>query len=93
MTETIVLLGEVAPAPPTAIPDTILAWLLAEAELLREESVFGGNSLRLLVYSGRFFIQETSDREELLLRAYANRVDAENFMEHRLEDHERQWDG
>ncbi len=87
------ILGEVAPAPPIAIPDATLAWLHTEAELLREESVFGGNRLRLFKYSDRCFVQETSDREEILLRGYANRIDAETFMAKRLNDHERQWDG
>jgi hypothetical protein len=93
MTDSQVNLGDIAAAPPTVIPDTVLSRLLVEAELLREAMVFGRDPLRLFRYSRRYLVQETSDREEILLRGYASRDDAEDFLTCRLEDHERQWDG
>lgn len=80
-------------AVPTVVPASILDALRNEAELLREEGVFGGGSLRLFRLGERHLVQETSDREEILLRGYGTREEAEAFLARRLEDYERQWDG
>jgi len=78
---------------PRQIDGESLAALRARCPLLCEESVFGGEALRLLACDERFLVQETSDRGEILLRAWPAREAAEAFIDQRLADYERLWDG
>lgn len=87
------ILADLGPTPPRRIDEAALARLFADGELLREEAVFGGRALRLFLGAGRHLFQEVDDEGVILLRAYASREEAEAFVNRRLEDHERQWDG
>lgn len=78
---------------PRAIDGATLGALLARCELLREEPVFGGEAIRLLRCGARFVVQETTDEPAILLRAWDLRAAGEAFVNRRLEDYERQWDG
>ncbi len=87
------ILAGLGPLPPRKVDEAALARLFADGELLREETVFGGQSLRIFLAAERHVFQEVDDKGAILLRVYPSREEAEAFVKRRLEDYERQWDG
>jgi len=86
------LLAGLTPKP-RAMDPAAAAALRAQCELLREEPVFGGEVLRLLACGERFVACEVGERGEQLLRAWPERAVAEAWIDKRLADYERLWDG
>lgn len=67
--------------------------LLAGCELLRTDPAAVGEPRRTLRCGDRIIVQETSDRGEILLRAFADEAAAAAFVAGRNEVCDRMWDG
>ena len=68
--------------------------LIAAAELLREEETHVAGRIRILRVDDRILVQEqVPETQDLLVRGLPSRQAADRFVEDRLADYERMWDG
>ena len=80
-------------APPQSIDRGRLAQLLDAAELLREERPGLAGPLRVLRHDGAVLVQEESPAGEILLRARPDLDKANAFVDRRLRQYDKMWDG
>lgn len=83
----------VVAAPPERIDRDHLARLLAAAELLREERPGLAGPLRVLRLAGAVLVQEETPAGEILLRSRPDLDQANAFVERRLRQYDKMWDG
>jgi hypothetical protein len=67
--------------------------LLDIADTIRADDTRLSGWIRILSIGGRLVIQEETPEGEIVLRRLASRQDAEDFVERRLADYDRMWDG
>jgi hypothetical protein len=67
--------------------------LLEVAETLRADDTRLAGWIRILSIDGHVAVQEETPEGEVLLRGLVSREAAEGFVERRLADYERMWDG
>ena len=68
--------------------------LLAASKLLREEDTHFAGFIRILSFESRILVQEQlPDGSKVLLRGFAAREKAEEFIRERLDTYDRMWDG
>jgi hypothetical protein len=67
--------------------------LLACATILKEENTSLSDFIRILKYNDDIFVQEMSDKYEILLRKMNSLEEAESFVKERLDFYDRKWDG
>lgn len=70
-----------------------LPGLLEVAVTLRAEDTRLAGWIRILRIEGRVVVQEETPEGEVLLRGLASRGAAEGFVDRRVSDYERMWDG
>lgn len=75
------------------IEDFQLEAILKESEIIREEDTQLSDYIRLLKFDKNLFIQETTFKEEILLRKIDSMKNADLFIKERLDYYERKWDG
>ena len=66
---------------------------LAVADTIRADDTGLAGWIRVLFIDGRVAVQEQTTDGEILLRRLASRDAAEQFVDRRLTDYERMWDG
>jgi hypothetical protein len=67
--------------------------LLEKAEAVRADDTCVAGWIRILRINDRFTVQEQTPGGEVLVRRMVSREAAERFVEGRLRDYERMWDG
>lgn len=67
--------------------------LLEAAEVIRADDTCVAGWIRILRIGGHFAVQEQTPDGEILVRRLISREAAERFVEDRLNDYERMWDG
>jgi hypothetical protein len=67
--------------------------LLEVAEVIRADDTCVAGWIRILLINDRFAVQEQTPSGVVLLRRLISRDAAERFVEARLRDYERMWDG
>jgi hypothetical protein len=67
--------------------------LLEEADTIRADDTRLAGWIRVLSVDGLIVIQEETPDGEILLRRFDSQASAERFVERRLADYERMWDG
>jgi hypothetical protein len=67
--------------------------LQSEAKLVREENTFLCDFIRVFDYKNNILVQETSDKNEIILRPFDTIDRANEFVQERLAFYERKWDG
>ena len=70
-----------------------LSELLDAAEVIRADNTSVSGWIRILRIDRHFVVQEQTPRGEILVRRLNSRKAAERFIEDRLKDYERMWDG
>jgi len=70
-----------------------LKMLLENADEVKETDAGLGGTIRLLRFGNDLYIQEETDKKELLLRGIESEQAADDFIRDRLETYERMWDG
>jgi hypothetical protein len=70
-----------------------LPQLLEAAEVVREVDTCLTGWIRILRIENQFAVQEQTPEGEVLVRRLDSRGTAEHFVEQRLRDYERMWDG
>jgi hypothetical protein len=76
-----------------AISKDDLASLLEMAETFREDKTSIAGFIRTLHAGGLVLVQERTPKGEHLVRELASEEEARRFVEARLADYERMWDG
>ena len=74
-------------------PKAELDKLLNSCEILTEEDTVINGKVRILKYDGAFIFQEITNKDELALRKFTHRKDAENLINDRLSVYENMWNG
>lgn len=67
--------------------------LLACSTIIKEVDTCLANFIRIFKYNDDIFVQEISDKNEILLRKMNSIEDADNFLKERLDFYDRKWDG
>ncbi len=67
--------------------------LLADTEMLLEKDTYISDEIRILDLKGAILIQETTDKNEILVRKMASLEEANDLVENRLSTYEKMWDG
>jgi hypothetical protein len=67
--------------------------LLEVADTIRADDTGLAGWIRILSIDGQVVVQEQTPGGEILLRRLASRDAAEQFVDRRLADYERMWDG
>lgn len=75
------------------IKEADLKTVLENSELIRIEDTYLSDLIRLLKYGNQLFLQETTLKNEIIIRKINSINDADNFFKERLEFYERKWDG
>jgi hypothetical protein len=70
-----------------------LSEFLEAAEVIRADDTCVAGWIRILRVNDHFAVQEQTPDGEVLVRRLDSREAAERFVEHRLKDYERMWDG
>ena len=75
------------------IEEADLKSVLENSEILRVEDTHLSDLIRVLRYDDNIFIQETTFKNEILIRKMDSIKDVEYFVKERLDYYERKWDG
>ena len=67
--------------------------ILNECGVLVERDTLISGIIRILHYKNHFITQETTDKNEVALRLYPTRVEAEALVEEHMETYDQMWDG
>ncbi len=86
----IVQIGHVAIV---ALDSEVLPELLEATEVIRSDDTCVAGWIRILRINEHFTVQEQAPGGEVLVRRLNSREAAESFVEDRLNDYERMWDG
>jgi len=76
-----------------ALDGEALAELLEAAEVIRADDTCVAGWIRVLLINDHFAVQEQTPDGEILVRRLISREAVERFVEDRLNDYERMWDG
>ena len=75
------------------IDEDELKLVLDNSELLRIEDTHLSDFIRVLNYEDKLFVQETTFKNEILIRKMDSMKDVDLFIQERLDYYERKWDG
>ena len=67
--------------------------ILKSCEIVLERDTLISGFIRILKYKEHFITQETSDKNELILRLYKTREEADALVADHLETYDQMWDG
>ena len=87
------LIGQIERQEIVSLDPEDLPKLLAVADTIRADDTCLAGWIRILSIEGRLLVQEQTPAGEVLLRKHDSREAAERFVERRLTDYERMWDG
>lgn len=87
------LRGRLRGASPVRLTSDDLAEIIETAEVVRCEHTGMAGMLRVLDLGGRFFVQEETQDEQILVRPRPGVDEAQAFVDRRLLAYERMWDG
>ena len=75
------------------IAEDELKLVLDNSEILRIEDTHLSDFIRVLKYNDNLFIQETTSKNEIIIRKMDSMKDVDFFVQERLDYYERKWDG
>lgn len=75
------------------IEENELKSVLRNSEIIRIEDTHLSDFIRVLKYEDKLFVQETTFKQEILIRKIDSMKDADFFVQERLDYYERKWDG
>ena len=70
-----------------------LSVLLDHTETVEEHDTLISDTIRILLYKALYLIQETSNRQEILLRTANSLEAARQFVSERMDIYDKMWDG
>jgi hypothetical protein len=70
-----------------------LSDLLKSSEIVYEQDTRLRDYIRILQVEKAFYLQETTNRKEILIRKFPNKEEAMKVVDDRLEIYDKMWDG
>ena len=70
-----------------------LKTFLSICKVIQEKETHISDKIRLLKFKDELLIQETSNKNEFLVRIMKTKKEAEEFISRRLETYDKMWDG
>ncbi len=67
--------------------------LLNSCEIVYERDTLISGFIRILKYKKHFFTQETTNKNEIVLRLYDSREKADELVQDHLDTYDQMWDG
>jgi hypothetical protein len=75
------------------ISDEEYQQLLREVEIIEESETFFRDKIRILRSDNNLFIQEKSNKEEIIIRRTESVKEGQRFIQNRLAVYENMWNG
>jgi len=75
------------------IDENDLKSVLENSETIRIEETHLSDFIRVLKFEGKLFVQETTFKQEIIIRKMNSMKDVDSFVQERLDYYERKWDG
>ena len=75
------------------ISENELDSIIKDSDIIQETDTLLSDYIRILKRDEEIFIQETSDKKEILIRKMNDMDEAKKFVKERLDFYERKWDG
>ena len=75
------------------IEESDLKTVLENSEIIRNEDTHLSDFIRVIKYNDNLFVQETTFKNEILIRKMDSMKDVDFFVKERLDFYERKWDG
>ena len=75
------------------IDEEELKTVLDNSEIIRVEDTYLSDFIRVLNYNDKLFVQELTFKKEIVIRKMNSIIDADQFVQERLDFYERKWDG
>ena len=75
------------------IEESDLKTVLENSEIIRNEDTHLSDFIRVIKYNENLFVQETTFKNEILIRKMDSMKDVDFFVKERLDFYERKWDG
>jgi len=66
---------------------------LSQVKILKEENTYLNDFIRIVNFNEIICIQETSDKNEIIVRRMNSLKEAKDFVQERLDFYDRKWDG
>jgi len=79
--------------PVVVLSEQNLEELLNQGEVLKEVDTHMRDMIRLVDWQGTLLIQETTNKDEFVMRKMTSQDQAEDFIQQRLDAYDRMWDG
>jgi hypothetical protein len=75
------------------LPSDQLEKILSLSEIVLEKDTLISDLIRILKINRQIIVQEKTDKSEIALHLLQNEVEANKFVNKRLETYEKMWDG
>jgi hypothetical protein len=75
------------------ISDEQLTELLNSSNIIFEQDTKLRDYIRIFKFENRFYLQETTSRNEIVIRQFKNKEDAINLVNDRMQIYDKMWDG
>lgn len=75
------------------ISDDQFRELMLESKVIAEKETYISDKIRIISLNDFIFIQETTNKQELLVRRMKNLSEAEDLVTQRLDIYDKMWDG
>lgn len=75
------------------IDEIDLKTVLENSEIIRFEDTHLSDFIRVLNYEDKLFVQETTFKQEIIIRKMNSMKGVDSFIQERLNYYERKWDG
>lgn len=75
------------------IDQDLLQKLLLKSKVIAEKETYISDKIRILSLNESIFIQETTNKQEIIVRRMKNLSEAENLVQQRIEIYDKMWDG
>lgn len=87
------LIDKMKQSPIYILSPTKLDDLLKQVEILLERDTLISGYIRILKYGSYYMTQETSDKNEIVLRLFATEDEARALVNDHLDTYDQMWDG
>ncbi len=67
--------------------------LLSDSRIIIEKDTLISDNIRLLKFGDDFFIQEKSNKDEIIIRIVNSKSEGEDFINSRMKIYDKMWDG
>jgi hypothetical protein len=67
--------------------------ILKQTAIVMEKDTMVSGYIRVLSFNNEYLVQELTEKEELMLRLFPSKEDAERFLNERMAVYDQMWDG